>query len=303
MNVLFAHCNSDDLAYFPIALPDDDLVLVSGEPEGETNVEVLSVMHGKPVSTDAIRSMPGLRLIVTRSTGFDHIDLEAAKSLGISVCNVPEYGSITVAEFTFGLMLSLSRRIPQAVANSREGKFSVEGLMGVDLAGKTLGIVGLGKIGRHLAKMSEGASMRVVAHDPYKPNSIPLDDLLAQSDVVALCCPLTPQTHHLINTQALSKMKSSAFLVNTSRGGVIDAKALLHALDKDQIAGAALDVLEDELAPGEISLKLMGHSRALVTPHLAYDSKEALDRIRATTVEVIQAFKSGKVLNSVMKDE
>lgn len=305
MDVLIAYASPADAVYFPVALVAHAVRTIAGAPIGRgltgrwEGVEALAVVHGKPTGVETFDAMPHLRLIVTRSTGYDHIDLVAAQERGIAVGNVPEYGSTTVAEFTFGLILSLARRIPQAVTRCREGRFSVEGLMGTDLEGKTLGIVGLGKIGQSLARMAEGFEMRVVAHDPYRSHSIPLDDLLAQSDVVALCLPLTPDTHHLIDAAALARMKPEAYLVNTARGGVLDAAALLDALDGGRLAGAALDVLEDEGDPGEVGQALMRHPKALVTPHLAYDSEEALGRIRETTAEVVRAFAEGRVVNAV----
>jgi D-lactate dehydrogenase len=300
MNIVIAHATVADAAYFASALAGHELDYMDGAPTSRReDARALAVVHGKPAGAETFDLFPNLGLVVTRSTGYDHIDLAAARERGIAVCNVPEYGSTTVAEFTFGLMLSLARHIPQAVSRCREGRFSVEGLMGADLEGKTLGIVGLGKIGRSLARMAEGFSMRAVAHDPYKPDSIPLDDLLTQSDIVALCCPLTPETHHLIDAQALARMKPQAMLVNTARGGVVDAQALLDALDGDRLAGAALDVLEDEGCPGELSQRLMRHPKALVTPHLAFDSVEALQRIRETTAEVLRAFAEGRIVNAV----
>ena len=281
---------------------------IEGVPTGEhKDLEALAVVHGQPATKEALDAMPSLRLIVTRSTGYDHIDLAEAGRRNIAVCNVPEYGSTTVAEFTMGLILCLARCIPQAVAESRKGAFSVEGLMGTDLAGKTLGVVGLGKIGRNLARMAKGFEMRIVVHDPYEEGSTPLEPLLAAADVVALCCPLTPETHHLIDTRSLALMKPTAFLVNTARGGVVDSKALLEALDAGRLAGAALDVLEGEEAlrdwtPDanmERNLALMNHPNVLVTPHLAYDSQEALERIRETTAEILRAFAEGRTLHAV----
>ncbi|RYG32676.1 hypothetical protein EON81_20080, partial [bacterium] len=267
----------------------------------------LAVVHGPKIGGEVFDAMPKLKLVVTRSTGYDHIDLAEAEKRGIAIGNVPEYGSTTVAEFTFGLILALTRKIPQAVASTRDGGFSVKGLTGIDLEKKTLGIVGLGKIGRNVARMAKGFAMDVLSYDPYKPDSTPLDELLAEADVVALCCPLTPETRHLIDARTLSLMKEGSYLVNTARGPVVDSAALLEALESGRLAGAALDVLEGEeaLQAGEsdtheaVNRTLMSHAKVLVTPHLAFDSEEALVRIRETTVEVLQAFAKGDVLNTV----
>jgi len=308
MNILIASATPADEQYFSAALSGHEVAMIGGVPsQNYPKVEALAVVHGQPATKEALAAMPKLRLIVTRSTGYDHIDLASAKERGITVCNIPEYGSTTVAEFTFGLVLSLTRRIPQAVAASHLGRFSVEGLMGVDLEGKTLGIIGLGKIGRSLARMAEGFAMNVIAHDPYKPGSETLDVVLASADVVALCCPLTDETRHLISSRTLGLLKPTAFLVNTARGPVVDSEALLEALDAGRLAGAALDVLEGEefLRDGQEdvtrarNLILMSHPKVLVTPHLAYDSKEALGRIRETTKEILATFAVGTIIHEV----
>ena len=308
MNITIAYASLEDTRFFPDALARHEVRAIH-ELRGAVweEIEAIATVHGRPFGRELIDAMPRLRLIVTRSTGYDHIDLQAAAERGIQVSNVPEYGSTTVAEFTMGLILSLTRKIPHAVSNSRRGEYTVENLMGVDLAGKTLGIVGLGKIGRNLQRMAEGFSMKIVIHDPARAESIPLDDLLGRSDVIALCCPLTPETHRMIDAEALEKMKRSAYLVNTARGAVVDSAALLSAVERGQIAGAALDVLEGEDAMLEMksdanverNLALMKHRNLLVTPHLAYDSVEAVQRIRQTTVDILQAFSEGRALHVV----
>jgi len=308
VNILIASATPQDAAFFREALPGHHVTTIPEDPSaGWSEVEALAVVHGIPLFAETLAGMPSLRLIVTRSTGFDHIDVAYARERGIHVCNVPEYGSVTVAEFTFGLILSLLRRIPQAVASTKSGVFSIKGLTGEDLEGKTLGIVGLGKIGRNVAKMASGFSMEVLANDAFKPDSTPLDELLQRSDVVALCCPLTDQTRHLINAESLAKMKPTAYLLNTARGPVVDSVALLAALENGQLAGAALDVIEGEEAFRTgledhftaVNKTLAIHPSVLMTPHLAFDSKEAVQRIRQTTADILLAFAEGKVLNPV----
>ena len=314
MRVLIANATPADQQFFsealkalPVSFLEKDAASFVTSPEDAAGIEVVSLMHGNPFTTADFDRFPGLKLISTRSTGFDHIDLAAATQREVAVVNVPEYGSVTVAEFTMGLILSISRRIPQAVSQSREGKFATEGLMGNDLSGKTLGIVGLGKIGKNVAKMAAAFDMKVIAHDPFRPNSVPMSELLTTTDFVALCCPLTAENHHLISATELESMKSSAYLINTARGPLVDSVALLAGLNAKVIAGAALDVLDGEEALNtdlpnanrEANLALMGHPRAIVTPHLAYDSVEALQRIRECTAETILAFQSGKLINDV----
>ncbi|RYG24778.1 hydroxyacid dehydrogenase [bacterium] len=312
MTILISSASARDREVFESLLTGHELRFSSAPvdrlaAEKLLGVDALAVVHGHPVSEETIVQIPRLRLIVTRSTGFDHIDLAASEARGIAVCNVPEYGSTTVAEFTMGLILSLARNIHRAYVGSSEGHFSVEGLMGTDLEGKTLGIVGLGRIGRKVAQMARGFDMRVVAYDPIAEDSIPFGEVLRTSDFLALCCPLTTATHHLINRETLAQMKPGAFLVNTARGGVVDSDALWEALESGIIAGAGLDVLEGEEAIDtrwdeshlRRNLALMGHPRVLVTPHLAFDSKEALDRIRATTADVLNAFARGEILHRV----
>ncbi len=311
MNIIIADSEIDDTRYFPGALEGHQVATIHGYQSDEwPNVEAVAIVHGKPFGRDLLATMPKLRLIVTRSTGYDHIDLEAAAERGIEVCNIPDYGSTSVAEFTLGLILSLTRKIPHAVANSRRGGYTVDELMGIDLEGKTLGIVGLGKIGRKVARMAQGFSMKVIASDPYREGTIPLETLLATADVVALCCRLTPGTHHLLNAETIALMKPSAYLVNTSRGSVVDSAAVLSAVDSGRLAGAALDVMEGEDALAEMkvdsnverNLALMKHRNILVTPHLAYDTAEAVHRIREATAEILRAFAEGRVLHAVPRD-
>jgi D-lactate dehydrogenase len=300
VKTLIAYADEFDNRFFSRALEGHETLTLAGAPtERFEGVEALSVVHGKLTDATTLDLLPTLRLVVTRSTGYDHIDMAAVRKRGIAVCNVPDYGSTTIAEFTLGLILSLSRHIPQAAAQCRVGRFSVEGLMGADLEGKTLGIVGFGKIGRNVARMAEGFAMKLVFYDPYAEGSVSLGDLLAQSDFVALCCLLTSETHHLMDASAFARMKPGACLINTARGAIVDSEALLAALNAGKLRGAALDVLEDEESIGPVSQALIEHSNVLVTPHLAFDSQEALNRIRESTAITLRSFADGKIVNSV----
>ncbi len=268
-----------------------------------------------------------LRMVATRSTGFDHIDLAGCRRAGIALANVPFYGENTVAEHTFALILALSRRVHQAHVRTIRGDFSFVGLEGFDLKGKTIGIIGTGHIGIHVARIAKGFGMHVVAFD-IAPNPflaemigfeyIPLYDLLGRSDVVTLHAPYTPETHHLINKQTIVKFKHGALLINTARGGLVDTEALAVALDKGILAGAGLDVLEgEELIKEERQILsidfpadrlktllqnhiLLNRENVVITPHIAFNSREAFRRIVDTTVENIRAFLAGRPQNLVL---
>jgi D-lactate dehydrogenase len=284
--------------------------------------DVISVFLRCEVTAEIMAAMPQLRLIASRSTGVDHVDLEAAKARGIAVCNVPEYGANTVAEHTFGLILGLSRRIYAADRRVRRKDFSLEALRGFDLRDKTLGVVGAGNIGLHVVRIARSLSMRVLAYDVHKSDLLAevlgfeyadLNRILRESDVVSLHAPLVPATRHLINAKALARMKRGALLINTARGGLVDTAALADALESGHLAGAALDVFEGEETIVEESellyrdaagsaqpiARLLDREDVIITPHMAFYSKEALDRILRTTLDNIEAFAAGKPQNLV----
>jgi len=272
-------------------------------------IEALCVFVHDRVSGDVISGLPNLRLIVTRSTGFDHIDMDAANAAGITVCNVPSYGENTVAEFTYALILALSRNLHRAYIHSKQGDFSLDGLQGFDLKDRTIGIIGTGHIGTHVARIAKGFWMRTLATDiqprPTQAQLLDieytsLDNLLERSDIVTLHTPLTAQTHHLIDATRIAQMKKGALLINTGRGGLVDTDAVVAALDSGHLRGAALDVLEEEEHLGEIGLTLLRHRPNLIlTPHMAFDSREAVERILNTTVDNILAFGAGNPQNVV----
>ncbi len=313
--------SSDNLTFFPEALDPENL------PE-QKDFDAISVFVRCLVDKKVIESFPNLKMIAVRSTGFDNVDLEAARSKNISVCNVPDYGSHTVAEFTFGLMLSLLRNIPQAVRKVKEdGQYNFEGLRGVDLNGKTLGVVGTGKIGRNVIKTAKAFGMEVLAFD-VKPDDdlawelkfkyVPLDDLLQGSDIITLHVPYFKETHHLINSQNIEKIKNGAYLINTARGAIIETESLVAALKSQKISGAALDVLEEEgelkeeaelLLRGKLSQEemksilenhvLIDLPNVLITPHMAFYTKEAEFSILKTTVQNLKGFSEKNPQNLV----
>jgi D-lactate dehydrogenase len=288
--------------------------------------EVLSVFIYSRLGAAELAQMPQIKLIATRSTGFDHIDLKACRERNITVTNVPFYGENTVAEHTFGLILALSRNIHRAYVRTSHGNFSWDGLMGFDLKGKTLGVIGAGHIGLHVIRMAKGFGMSVLAFDVRQDQFlaevldfkyVALEKLLAQSDVISLHAPYNARTHHLINHDTLKLVKGGAILINTSRGGLVDTAALVRALDEGVLAGAGLDVLEGEdlikeekqlLASQESTEKLRlllsnhilrNRENVVITPHSAFNSREALNRILDTTVENIMAFVAAHPINVV----
>jgi D-lactate dehydrogenase len=286
--------------------------------------DLISIFAHSPLTAETINAFPNLKLIATRSVGADHIDLKAAEARGIQVANVPGYGDNTVAEFAFGLMLAITRNIYTAVDRVKEtSTFGVEGLRGIDLKGKTLGVVGTGRIGKEAIKIANGFGMKVVAFDPFPDEAfratVPftyatLEDLLRASDIVTIHCPATPETFHLINSSNISLMKQGSYLVNTARGTIVETAALVGALEEGRLRGVALDVIEEEgemkdelhmMSHGhpkeeELRTMLMDHAlmkmpNVLITPHAAFDSQEAVERILAITIENVEGFIAGKV--------
>ncbi|NQU82450.1 MAG: hydroxyacid dehydrogenase [Parcubacteria group bacterium] len=291
------------------------------------NTEILCGFVWSEIDKKVIDRLSKLKFIVTMSTGFDHIDLSACKGRGIKVSNVPFYGENTVAEHTFALILALSRKIYESVERTKQGDFTLDGLQGFDLKGKTIGIIGLGHIGRKVAEIASGFGMQIVASDPKKDlkfaNKLKikyktLDYLLSNSDIISLHAPYSKETHHLISKKNISRIKKGALLINTARGGLVDAEALIMALDKNILSGAGIDVLEEECFIKEekelltkpfqktcdLRTVLRGHllthnKKVLVTPHNAFNSKEALLRILDTTVENIKGYLKNKPVNLI----
>lgn len=288
--------------------------------------EVLSLFIYSKVSLDLLRRLPKLKMISTRSTGYDHIDLKEAKKRKVVVSNVPFYGENTVAEHTFALILALSRNVHKSYVRGLRDDFSIEGLKGFDLKGKTIGVVGAGHIGLHVIKIAKGFGMEVLAFDINKDKFlaevlnfkyVSLEELLASSDIITLHVPSNKKTEHLINRKNISKIKKGAILINTARGSVVDTEALLEALDEGILSGAGLDVLEGEefikeekqllyekenpealkdLVKDHILLK---KDNVVYTPHIAFYSQEAVERILQTTMKNILSFLENNPQNVV----
>ncbi len=289
--------------------------------------EVLAVFVSSTVTRDIIERLPKLRLIACRSTGFNNVDLQAASEHDVTVVNVPTYGEATVAEYTFALLLSLTRKLPY-ILTDRDMKPS-EASRGRDLSGKVLGVIGTGHIGQRVIAIAKGFDMKVIAYDPF-PNLqqasnlgftyATLEDLLASADIVTLHVPYMPATHHLINAARLQQMKEGSILVNTARGEIVDSRALVEALQDGHLGGAALDVVEGEhllnldeetqlLRSDTLPARMLEHSveimalqhmpHVIITPHNAFNTIEAIQRINSTTVQNIVDYWYGNVPNVV----
>jgi D-lactate dehydrogenase len=256
VKICFVETESDTEEFYRAELADGyDLEFAAGLDEASPDIEVLSVFVHSQVTADFIAARPVLRLIATRSTGYDHIDLAAAAARGITVCRVATYGENTVAEHSFALLLSLSRRLRESLAAYSSPNFSYQALRGFDLMGKVFGVVGTGRIGLHATRIARGFQMEVLAYDvktqpliaaTFDFQYVPFEELLQRADVLSLYIPLTDETRHIINRATLARCKRGVILINTARGALVDTDALLEALESGQCGGAGLDVLEDE---------------------------------------------------------
>ncbi len=304
-----------------VGISDTTLEFTATDPE----TTILGVFVDSPVTKEVIASMPRLSHIVTFSTGFDHIDLAAAKKKKISVSNVPSYGENTVAEHALALLLALSRKLYPSIKRVKEGMYDYHNLQGFDLKEKVVGIIGTGHIGTHVIKMLKGFEAHILAFDAFPNTALAreygfsyetLDRIYRESDIISLHVPLLPSTTHLINMQAVKKMKPGSYLINTARGALIDPEALLFGLQSGIIAGAGLDVLEEELVfktPETIltltdakSIRrclienaIIDHPHTIITPHNAFNSIEAIYRIIDTAAGNIKNFIAGSPTNLV----
>lgn len=330
MKIFFFGVREDIKNYFLSSLTGHELVFFDQDlnedslPE-DKSADIISIFVQSKVTSKVIDSFPNLKMIAIRATGFDNVDINYAKGKNIVVSNVPAYGSHTVAEFTFGLILSISRNIPEAISRVKSRvEFNHEGLKGFDLFGKTLGVLGTGKIGANVIKIAKGFGMNIFAYDVY-PNEqlakefdfqyVPLEKLLTESDIVTVHVPATNQTRHLLNKDNISKMKKGAVLINTARGDVIETEALYQAISQGNLSGAGLDVLEGETQLGENLTKeefepalmknilednfLIKNPNVLVTPHTAFYTTEAEHAIMQTTLDNIHGFLVNSPINVV----
>lgn len=290
------------------------------------NADIISVFTTSRVSAKVLEKFKNLKLIALRSVGFNHIDIEYCKKNNIAVVNSPNYGNITVAEFALGLLLDVSRKITDSYNEYKNGKVTPNNLIGTELSGKTIGIVGLGAIGSAFAKIANALDMKILCYDKYEKEElktkyeyVDFERLLKESDFISIHAPLTKENYHMFNEEAFKKMKNTAIIINTGRGELIDSQALYNALISKEIAGAGLDVLEKEetitdfdyivginrldkltLEQTIINSRLFQLDNVIITPHTAYNSKEAIQRILNTTMNNISEFLSGNIQNKVI---
>ncbi|HMQ96175.1 MAG TPA: NAD(P)-dependent oxidoreductase [Candidatus Saccharibacteria bacterium] len=293
----------------------------------DPEAEILSVFVGDQITREVMQAMPNLKLIACRSTGYDNIDLHAARDHGVTVVNVPSYGDETVAEYSITLILLLSRSIPQTLNVVAHDKLDPAETTGFDLQGKTVGILGTGRIGQRMARLCHAFGMKVVAFDPHPNEDLirdidahycSLDELAAMSDVISLHMPYLPSTHHTVNKDFITKLKPGAIIINTGRGELIDTEALLDGLLSGKVGGAGLDVIENEsLMQLETQIQvyeeeyqeklaflgklhvLRSLPNVIITPHNAYNTVEARGRINQTTADNIINFWYGNIPNEV----
>ena len=306
VNAQFDHT----LSFFEARLRPQTAVLARDHPaicifvNDQADAETLEALQGY-----------GVQLIALRSAGFNHVDIFRAQELGIKVVRVPAYSPYAVAEHTLAMILTLNRKTHLAYDRVRDGNFSLERLMGFDLHGRTVGVIGTGTIGQVFARMMLGVGCQVVAYDPY-PNEalqetgvqyVNLPELYAQSDVISLHCPLTKETHHLINQGAIQQMKDGVMLINTSRGGLVDTRAVIGALKHGKLGYFGLDVYEQEenlffedlsgsIIQDDVITRLMTFPNVLITSHQAFFTEDAMLKIAETTLQNVRDFEEGKDL-------
>ncbi|MDX5420527.1 MAG: 2-hydroxyacid dehydrogenase [Hymenobacteraceae bacterium] len=300
------------LTYLEVPLNKNTAVLAKGHEavcifvNDTANAEVLQLL-----------SEQGVKLIALRCAGFNNVDLVAARELGIRVVRVPAYSPYSVAEHTLALILTLNRKTHRAYNRVKEGNFALNGLMGFDLHGKTVGLIGLGKIGLVTASILKGFGCRVLGYDIVKRKEFDeigivftdLPKLYAASDIISLHCPLTPQTHHLINKDSIASMKYGVMLINTSRGALIDTRAVIGALKTGQISYLGLDVYEEEadlffedlsdkVIQDDVFMRLLSFNNVLITGHQAFFTSNAMQSIASVTLQNISDFEQGRKLTN-----
>ncbi len=300
-----------DFTFFESALSEETVHLAEGFDaicifvNDEANESVLETLHSF-----------GISIIALRCAGYNNVDIKVAEKLGFTLCRVPEYSPEAVAEHTVGLMLTLSRKFHKAYNRVREGNFALDGLMGFNLYQKTVGIIGTGNIGIATLKIMNGFGCRILCSDPIQnPEAIKLgatyvdlDTLFKEADIISLHCPLLPQTQHIIDKDAISKMKKGVMIINTSRGGLIDTKAVTKGLKKGQIGYLGLDVYElesglffedlsEEIIQDDIFQRLTAFSNVMVTGHQGFFTVEALNTIASTTLNNLNALLNNEPLN------
>ena len=294
------------------------------------DADVISVFVNSMVLPASLTQLPNLKFIATRSTGFSHIDLDYCKANGIAVSNVPKYGDITIAEYAFALLMAAAKKIVLSSSDLKNRVIEPDKYIGIDLFGKTVGVIGVGSIGRHFCRIANAFGMKILGYDLYpneqatKEYNVKFTDfetLLKESDIISIHAPSTKENIHLIDKKQFEMMKDGVVLINTARGEIVNTQALYDSLLSGKVASCGLDVLEcediirnedDFLQKDEckimsclkntlINHRLLGMNNVIVTPHVAYDSKEAIDRILSATTDNIKAFLASDIQNNVVK--
>ncbi len=338
MIIYFVETEREEEAFYSQELAEHDVRFATQLDEVKGDAEGLSIFIASKIDADFLAAHPRLRLIATRSTARDHIDTAVCAERGIHVASVAAYGDTTVAEHTFALILATSRRLREVMLKPKNDRFSYENVRAFDLAGKTLGIIGMGRIGQRVAAIAEAFQMQVIASDVKESSEtartlhfefVPHEELFARAHIISLHSPLTPETYHIINRENLALCRHGVVIINTARGALVDTSALREALDSGQVGGAGLDVLQDErvlrasasqIIAGDIvkhlrsddiaheardadrlrevqelmlSDEVLARGNVVFTPHVAFNSEEAVARLRATTLENIRSFVAG----------
>jgi D-lactate dehydrogenase len=306
-----------DSLYLDVLLDLDTLAYAHG-------AEVVSAFVNDRLDAKMLKILAegGTRLIALRCAGFNQVDLQAASDVGISVVRVPAYSPYAVAEHTVGLMLALNRKLYRAYNRVREGNFSLNGMLGFDMHGKTVGIIGAGRIGRLVGKMLKAFGCQVLVYDPFECHvcqeldleQVDLESIWAQSDIISLHCPLTPESTHIIDTDSIAKMKTGVMLINTGRGALMATQAVIEGLKSQKIGYLGLDVYEKEgalffedhsteIIQDDVFERLLTFPNVLITGHQAYFTQEALSHIAKTTAENIKAYQTKQPLINAVKVE
>jgi D-lactate dehydrogenase len=345
MKIFFVEPEESDIDFFEAALPDNQLFFAEYDSDVASDCEIVSVYIHSKIDGEFLDRHPQLKFVTTRSAGHDHIDVAECARRGIAVSNAAGADANTTAEHTFALILALARRLFEVREANKLPVFRYEELRATDLKDKTLGVIGTGRIGLHVVHIALAFGMKVIAYEPHRPSLmaeifgvryVPLDELLRQSDVITLHAPLTAETYHMLGRNEFAKCREGVIIVNTARGALIDTDALLEALEAGQVAGAGLDVLEEESvmrreddkiiadqiidrlksplgrkAPATDPDRLRQFERVLrdqrllnrpdivFTPHVAFNSVEAVARINRITADNIKAFIGGVPINLV----
>ncbi|MBL0011688.1 MAG: 2-hydroxyacid dehydrogenase [Nitrosomonas sp.] len=303
------------LAYFDVPLDLDTVALAVG-------YDAVCIFVNDKADADVLKALAGggARLVALRCTGFNNVDLKAAAQFGLKVARVVSYSPYSVAEHAVALLLAINRKIHRAYNRTRDSNFALDGLMGFDLHGKTVAVVGTGKIGRVFARIMLGFGCEVIGYDKYPSPEFEIfgaryaepREIGARADIISLHCPLTPETHHIVNADTLARVKRGALLVNTSRGGLVDTEAAIEALKSKQLGGLAIDVYEQEadlffrdlsstIIPDDVLQRLISFPNVIVTGHQAFFTQEAIATISKTTINSVTEFATGQPLSNEIK--